>query len=560
MANTMKQDVLNSIEQVYYLAENSKLENTLFELIDQELSLLAEYFRISKSQALLFSIIFTLNSKGNKVRLDDLHSYLKCNPVRLFAYSKDLLALHEKRLIRKSNIHDDKPQGLKPKEADEEFYINRIVSEKIFKGEPIPAVLVDAPKFKDIFSLLEKIYDMGNQRGSKEISTKELFEQTQRILTKNTHFPLIKKMKEVGTSLEDKYMFLYLIWKFVNNYISSYVIRMFRGIYDNVHQRFSQMKNFLDEKSKLVQEGWVEIEGGESVEEIKIQLTEKAFELLASCDLMLFDKALHKHKQIIQPGDIPFRQLIYSEKEETQLDLLKTLLLEENFQNAQKHLTAKALTKGITVLLHGAPGTGKTESVLQMAKATHREIVKVDISESRDMWFGQSEKIIKKVFKDYKSYAKKSNIMPILFFNEADAIIAKRQELSTNTSNTENRIQNILLEEIENFEGILIATTNLVNNMDAAFERRFLFKIEFQKPSTSAKAQIWKSKMPHLSEEDCALLASQFDFSGGQIDNILRKSEINEMLHGSKTTLQQVLEFCEAESLMQHSKTAKVGF
>jgi SpoVK/Ycf46/Vps4 family AAA+-type ATPase len=92
------------------------------------------------------------------------------------------------------------------------------------------------------------------------------------------------------------------------------------------------------------------------------------------------------------------------------------------------------------------------------------------------------KKIIKQVFKDYKSYAKGLQATPILFFNEADAIIAKRKELNfSNVSDTENRIQNILLEEFENFEGILIATTNLVNNMDNAFERRFLFKVEFKK-------------------------------------------------------------------------------
>ncbi len=93
---------------------------------------------------------------------------------------------------------------------------------------------------------------------------------------------------------------------------------------------------------------------------------------------------------------------------------------------------------------------------------------------------------------------KRQSVTPILFFNEADAIIAKRKEAtSSNVSDTENRIQNILLEEIENFEGILIATTNLVSKIDTAYERRFLFKIEFQKPSITVKAQIWKSKMPH---------------------------------------------------------------
>ena len=198
---------------------------------------------------------------------------------------------------------------------------------------------------------------------------------------------------------------------------------------------------------------------------------------------------------------------------------------------------------------------------MQIAKATNREIMKVDISASRSMWFGESEKNIKKVFKDYKSYAIKQSITPILFFNEADAIIAKRKEAnSSSVSDTENRIQNILLEEIENFEGILIATTNLATNIDTAFERRFLFKIEFKKPSLSAKSQIWKSKMPHLSDEDCEILASRFDFSGGQIDNIVRKNEINEIIHGSKVDMQMLLEYCKEETLSSQFSRTQIGF
>ncbi len=294
-----------------------------------------------------------------------------------------------------------------------------------------------------------------------------------------------------------------------------------------------------------------------------MKLTEKAFDLLTECDIKLFNKDLDKKKKenVILPGNVPFRKLIYSDNEAHQLELLQTLLEEDNLRTTQERLVQKALPKGVTALLHGAPGTGKTESVLQIAKATNREIMKVDISASRSMWFGESEKIIKQVFKDYKSYAKKQRLTPILFFNEADAIIAKRKEAnSSNVSDTENRIQNILLEEIENFEGILIATTNLATNMDTAFERRFLFKIEFRKPSITAKSEIWKSKIPQLSEEDCELLASQFDFSGGQIDNIVRKNEINEIIYGNKLNVKTLVEFCKDETMSNRVERRAIGF
>lgn len=175
------------------------------------------------------------------------------------------------------------------------------------------------------------------------------------------------------------------------------------------------------------------------------------------------------------------------------------------------------------------------------------------------MWFGESEKIIKRIFTDYKVFAKECELTPILLFNEADAIISKRREVGNSSiAQTENAIQNIILEELENFEGILIATTNLASNLDSAFERRFLFKIQFQKPDISIRARIWKSKLPFLPLQDCKLLAEKFDFSGGQIDNVLRKNEIHKIIHGEKITLTKLMAFCSEETLV--SNRVKIGF
>ncbi|MBS1924928.1 MAG: AAA family ATPase [Bacteroidetes bacterium] len=563
MANaTLKQEVLSNIALVYSLAKDSKLNNSLFELIDKELSFLANYFHITKTQALFVSIIFTLNYKGRKVDLDDLNSYFECNPMKILEYSDDFVELYEKRLLRKNN-KSKRHKNIKLKGADEEFCINELVTEKIFKSEPIPEILIDIVKYEDIFTLLEKLYELGQQRDDEEITTSELFEQTQSILDENTHFTLLEKTRFLGISIEEKYLFLYVVWKFLDGDKSPWIERTFKIIYDKPNERFTQIQRFLSKENNLIKEDWLEIVEASFFDDTKMKLTEKAFDLLTECDIKLFNKDLDKKKKenVILPGNVPFRKLIYSEHEAHQLELLQTLLEEDNLRTTQERLVQKALPKGVTALLHGAPGTGKTESVLQIAKATNREIMKVDISASRSMWFGESEKIIKQVFKDYKSYAKKQRLTPILFFNEADAIIAKRKEAnSSNVSDTENRIQNILLEEIENFEGILIATTNLATNMDTAFERRFLFKIEFRKPSITAKSEIWKSKIPQLSEEDCELLASQFDFSGGQIDNIVRKNEINEIIYGNKLNVKTLVEFCKDETMSNRVERRAIGF
>ena len=105
----------------------------------------------------------------------------------------------------------------------------------------------------------------------------------------------------------------------------------------------------------------------------------------------------------------------------------------------------------------------------------------------------------------------------------------------------------------------MICTTNIIDNLDPSFDRRFLFKINFQKPIVSVKAQIWKLKLPRLSASECESLAADFNFSGGQIDNILRKSEIYEIVNGVTVDFNKIQDFCK-EEILDNNHRNKIGF
>jgi SpoVK/Ycf46/Vps4 family AAA+-type ATPase len=151
--------------------------------------------------------------------------------------------------------------------------------------------------------------------------------------------------------------------------------------------------------------------------------------------------------------------------------------------------------------------------------------------------------------------------MPILLFNEADALISKRKsDTSGNCAQTENAIQNIILEELENLKGIFIATTNLASNMDSAFERRFLFKIKFENPSTEAKTSIWMNKLSWLDEKAATEFAREYDFSGGQIDNIVRKIAMNEVISGERPAISDIHDMCKCEKIDNPDGTRRMGF
>ena len=108
---------------------------------------------------------------------------------------------------------------------------------------------------------------------------------------------------------------------------------------------------------------------------------------------------------------------------------------------------------------------------------------------------------------------------------------------------------------------MLIATTNLTKNLDKAFERRFLFKVEFHKPETEVKAQIWQSMLQDLSPEEVRALAARYDFSGGQIENITRKRTIDYILSGKHASLKEIEAYCDAELLNDSSvRKSVIGF
>lgn len=294
-------------------------------------------------------------------------------------------------------------------------------------------------------------------------------------------------------------------------------------------------------------------------EETQLFLTDMGIEQLLGEDASMFIEEA-SDKSMLSCDKIETKRLFFPPDLERQLSLLRNSLDQSFYQGLRARLEEKHMAKGVAVLFYGEPGTGKTESAMQIAKATGRAVMHVDISATKTCWFGESEKLIKKVFTDYRRLCEKSEVAPILLFNEADAVFSKRKDVNRgDVAQTENAIQNIILEEMENLDGILIATTNLADNLDAAFERRFLFKVRFDKPTVEAKTNIWRDKIPSLSIADAETLAAGFDFSGGQIDNIVRKTLMKEIVEGVQPTLCNLQALCREEKISKNS-SKRVGF
>ena len=272
------------------------------------------------------------------------------------------------------------------------------------------------------------------------------------------------------------------------------------------------------------------------------------------------EKNITASKKVVA-SEITPKTLFYNQAEDRQVAQLKELISEKQFNEIRKKMKDKGHRTGFSCLFYGGPGTGKTETVYQIARESGRDLFIVDVSQIKSCWVGESEKNIKKVFEKYREAVKGGEPIPILLFNEADAILGIRREGAENAvDKMENTIQNIILQEMEDLDGILIATTNLTTNLDKAFERRFLYKICFEKPSREARASIWRAMLPTLSIEEAEILAKDFDFSGGQIENIVRKREIQSIINATEPGFNDILAFCSEEIICNSAGRRKIGF
>ena len=417
-------------------------------------------------------------------------------------------------------------------------------------------------KCDDIYAFIEKVYayfHSDNYNSSNGDCMNKLIKTISKLENANKHIPEVKRINNLIPNECERVLFYSVGQSMIENDSISLSFEI-QKLYP-VRKRKQVLNDFMNNKHSLQKTDLVEIEKTSSLfgESTIIVLTDKGKEVLLGEDATLYIDNV-SDKQLLACDNIIEKKLFFSGELKEQLSLLSNSLNEEHYKNLCERLEENHLPKGIAVLLYGEHGTGKTESVMQIARVTGRAIMHVDISATKTCWFGESEKLIKKVFTDYRRLCEKSKIKPILLFNEADAVFSKRKDVgSGSVAQTENAIQNIILEEMEQLDGILIATTNLADNLDHAFERRFLFKIRFDKPTIEAKTNIWMNKLPSLSKDDAHTLASNYDFSGGQIENITRKVLMQEIINDIKPSINGLITICNEEK-MSKNNTRRIGF
>lgn len=552
-AQMKKMSALELVEQIVELTSNEGLDTEkkgdkvlLVSPAKPYVKELASRLGLANEMEALFFAVFVDQSSDPRINMNDIARHFGVRPVKILTVAKNIDELVRKDIIVRRKDSD----------GDITFRVpNRTI--ECLRNDSLPEPeRIDNLTSQEFFEYIDGLL---TRCSNDELEDDELIECINDVIDKNQQLDLAKRLRGLNLRNDDFKLLLVLSSLFINNN-DDRICRNDLRSYFNFGPLRHHVSNLVSGNhtlmlAKLVEfscvNGQVEAECWKLTDYTKREVLKELN--LATQQDDRSNLTLHE--------DIDAKDLFYNESVTKQVEQLKSLLGKDRMTRVQQRLKDKGMRSGFTCLFYGGPGTGKTETVQQLARITGRDIMLVDVPNIRSKWVGETEKNIKEVFQRYKNLAQNNALAPILLFNEADAVLNKRTEGATDSvDKMENAMQNIILQEMEQLEGIMIATTNLTGSLDPAFERRFLYKIEFEKPTPEESRHIWKAMLPDLSDEEALNLAKSYAFSGGQIENIARKQLIDNVLsEKDELDIAAIHEACKAECLTKR-KAVRIGF
>ncbi len=550
-------NIMQLFEQIIDITAGKELQPTSITQARPYLRVIGGRLSLNETEALMLSACVNLCCNGS-ADVGDFAKHFGCKNIRIQTHWADLLSLEKKRFVVKKQEYNGEVSFAMPPSVLNALRENTVPTPPVMEGLSI----------LDWFDMLGSLL-YAKDKG--QLSYDGLTDELDRLITSNPTLPVTQRIRFYGIDSVNAttVLFLAMLHLYVQNADDHVMQHDLEDYYENDHggratlrheMRSLELGVHLLQYYRLVEfscsDGQVDSNAWKLTDKAKREFLEG----LNYCKT--------KNAGLLQADTIVEKSLYFAPRVEKQVRQLADLLRPERFVAVQKRLEEHGMRRGFACIFYGSPGTGKTETVYQLARRTGRAIKMVDVPNLRSKWVGETEKNIKAVFDDYRQLCLVSDVAPILLFNEADAVLCKRNEGAVSgVDKMENAMQNIILQEMESLEGILVATTNLTGNLDAAFERRFLYKIEFPKPTAAESCHIWHSLLPELTEAEALTLATDYSFSGGQIENIARKHIVDAILadedyagEGAREhLLSAIREACAAEKF-HGGKTKVLGF
>jgi hypothetical protein len=511
------------------------------------MSFLSKKLKISKLQVVLLSIVLRFYAEGSKATIAEIAEHLSCLPIELLKRVDDFEALVKKGLITKDHEGRRRRSANDPTRAL--YTVSWTTFQGLFLGNIDKVKKIDKLTITEfVFAVAEIVDDLNNS----ELTEDEACLALSNLKEYNKKLPPVVASLKYRFTWQDDILVFILIYHSLSSDTFLTVDELLSTL-DNNREVARKKLSILQKKDLLIKLGLLKFGSDVFIGgHVTVALSDKAKAEFLDNDTSqkLFQQ--NHTQELISPTEIRAKKLYYPILIQSQIDMIARALQPEAYLKIGQSLKAKGHITGFCILFHGEPGTGKTETVYQLARLTGRHIMMFDVTKIKDMYYGQSEKNIKNLFSKYHNLLKEMTPEPILLFNEADSIFSKRRNVTGNIISAENTIQNIILQEMEGFSGILIATTNMTQNFDTAFDRRFLYKIQFPRPEKDVRLAIWRTVFEGYSDKLYNYLSENFNLSGGQIDVVARKVILEETIMAKHLTEDEIIRICNEENPPKH--------
>jgi hypothetical protein len=549
--NQTTNPILDAIEKIYDTTKDSVLAEAMLADCKEHINSVCNFLECDEEQAVLLSIMIQSQLENNNVSTKEILTHADLRTSSALYINQILTPLAEREWIAPKKDVKNYPLT--------EYIINTKLIRSVLSGK---MEMNNEVKIENSFQLITHFQTKLAERYNKRISFNHFIEWTMDLINSYSSIELADFILRMNMSPEDATYFMYNCSRFYIGHESSSFDDIIRDIAPPKENQYKLRNSFKCGSHFLITSGLLrETVSNDFFSNSTYLLTEKAIHAFDK-EAKFKNKATDGMLQHLEPQSITEKKLIFDSNEQKMVNKLHNMLDTDHFSQLTDRLENQGMKKGISVLLYGHPGTGKTETVLQLGKNSNRFVMMADASKIRSKWVGETEKNMKALFDEYRTAMKEFKDTPILLFNEADAILGKRHTVTDRGDQMENAMQNILLQELENFEGIFIATTNLVDNLDKAFDRRFLYKIKFDKPGTQTLLQIWKSKFPEIKTGVLKNICAKINLTGGQIENIRKKIAVDSLLDEKLKINEAYLMQLAQQELMLEKKTERntIGF
>ncbi len=549
-------DFLNAIEAITDAIEEGNSRETSLCLLNGALAAeptenIRRCFGLSIKEAVFFAIIFYLQIEDeNKCSFKGMAGYLSMPNIEILRMYEVFAGLKRKDLLKIRSEHG--------KDANQ-LSIHPKVMRQILQGN----YGIGEIKEQNVFELCQRVYNLLDNYNRYDYSANETQFMLSKELDLYDELKELKILREMGLGIAEIGIFFYVSYY-------SIVYKQSQNIFSIAQCFYNDMKDLINFQNELSNNQIVLVRSNLIAYSSENFHGRDAYELGSMgrkiMGMTTKDTAKFNFKtsigQLVNIEAKASRKLYFSAKEEKEIKQITYLLKPSNYRKYVRNMRKNKAREGLTLLLYGPSGTGKTQLAYELARSSGREVFLVNASAVRDKFVGESEKNVAQIFSDYEKLCQETKQTPILLLNESDSLISKRMTLKGATEQMNNSMQNILLQKMEDFKGILIATTNLTSNLDKAFERRFLVKLRILKPKAEERFKMLKDNLTEVNSKTLKHIALKFPLTGGQIENIARRWMTDQLI--SKDVSEERLKDLAQQELSlengRDSNIKKIGF